>query len=340
MPGPLMMDIEGITINEREIKLLQHPLVGGVTLFTRNYQSIHQLIDLVKMIRHCLPDGIIAVDHEGGSVQRFKNEFTQLPAVSHLGKIHQEDPHTAKEYAHLLGWLMAVELLACDIDISFAPVLDLGKGISDVIKDRAFAQDKDSIIALSQAYVDGMHTAGMAATGKHFPGHGSVKADSHVALPIDDRTFQAIKNDDLVPFQTLVNHGIDGIMPAHIVYQQVDTKPACFSHYWLQTILRHELNFQGAIFSDDLNMVGAHAIGPPSQRAEQALAAGCDMVLLLNDPNSIGNVLEHLENCAFKPSVDSLQRLNNMRAEKSIQWVDLVENSKYQKAVEIARSIN
>jgi beta-N-acetylhexosaminidase len=278
----VMIDIEGASLSAEDRELLDHPAVGGLILFTRNFASRAQVVSLVQAIRRAARNKIlIAVDHEGGRVQRFRHEFTKLPAVRGLGHCYDQQPQQALQYSRDLGWLMAAELRAVDIDISFAPVLDLDWGASAIIGDRAFHQAPEAIVALVRAYIQGMHEAGMAATGKHFPGHGGVAADSHLELPIDDRPREEIWAKDLVPFRMLAAE-LDAVMPAHVVYRQIDQQPAGFSKIWLQQVLRRDLAFGGVIFSDDLSMEGAAFAGSFEDRTLTALEAGCDMVLVCN----------------------------------------------------------
>ncbi|MGB0894632.1 MAG: beta-N-acetylhexosaminidase [Parashewanella sp.] len=283
----LMLDLEGTVLLDNEISLLQHPKVGGVILFSRNYDNKKQLIQLVKSIRHVRPELLIAVDHEGGRVQRFIKEFTHIPAMGAILPTANNDKQQAVKWARELGFLMAIELLACDIDLSFAPVLDIN-GISDVIGTRAFADEPQMVTLLSDAFIDGLTDAGMGAVGKHFPGHGSVQADSHIAISKDNRDKQAIFEQDMLPFKAHIsNSKLRGIMPAHVIYSQLDDKPAGFSSFWLQDILRNELGFNGVIFSDDLGMKGASVAGDFLERAQAALTAGCDMILVCNNPDAV-----------------------------------------------------
>jgi beta-N-acetylhexosaminidase len=279
-----MLDLSGPELSPEERELLDHPAVGGVILFSRNFVDPPQMTALTSAI-HAIrePRLLIGVDQEGGRVQRFRDGFTRLPPAGQLGALYRDHPQRASRAAEQLGWLMAAELRAVGVDFSFAPVLDLNRGISQVIGDRAFAGRVPEVIELASAWMRGVHAAGMAAVGKHFPGHGGVAVDSHLALPRDDRPIERLRREDLVPFQRLVSRGMEAIMPAHVVFPEIDAQPAGFSAYWLQTILRREIGFQGVIFSDDLTMGGAAAIGSYRERADLAMSAGCDMVLVCND---------------------------------------------------------
>lgn len=290
---PLILDVQGVELEAQEKEILGHPLVAGVILFTRNFATIKQLKALVQQIRfYAKKEILIAVDHEGGRVQRFKEEFTLLPSAGSLLKFNEIEE--AKKLAFSSAWVMASELIACDIDLSFAPVLDLN-GISDVIQARAFSSSTDSTIELAREYVRGMKAAGMCSTGKHFPGHGSVKADSHIDLPVDNRTKAEIFNKDILPFSALVKCGaLDAVMPSHVVYQQCDDLPAGFSAYWLQDVLRQQLHFKGVIISDDLSMHGASFAGDHLSRAKNAIKAGCDLILACNDSKGAISILDNL----------------------------------------------
>lgn len=329
--GPVMLDLMGKELSAEERELLQHPLVGGVIFFTRNYESPQQLITLVKVVRQVSKDILLAVDHEGGRVQRFRPEFTRLPPLAQLGKKYDQEPLEALRLAHHAGWLMAAEVRAVGIDFSFAPVLDLNFGVSQVIGDRAFHRNPESVAKLAGAYIDGMRSAGMASTGKHFPGHGYVEADSHLAIPRDQRSLAEIMREDVYPFKTLFAHGLDAVMPAHVIYEQVDTQTAGFSKRWIQEILRAELGFNGVVFSDDLNMQGASVAGNYASRAEAALNAGCDMLLICN--NRAG-AIEILEKAELKPSVESSQRLERMRGQPFMNRSALLDNRYWQEAVD------
>ncbi|MGD9603473.1 MAG: beta-N-acetylhexosaminidase [Gammaproteobacteria bacterium] len=314
--GPLMIDLQGPTLSVEERELLRHPLVGGVILFSRNYESRAQLAALTAAI-HALraPRLLIAVDHEGGRVQRFREEFSALPPLHRLGERFERDPAEALRLASELGWLMASELRAADVDFSFAPVLDLYTTHSRIINERAFHDAPEIVARLAQAYVRGMHAAGMAAVGKHFPGHGSVAADSHHELPIDRRDLHVLRNRDLVPFRLLAAAGIEGLMPAHILFPAVDSVPVGYSRAWLGRILRGELEFQGAIFSDDLSMSGAAIAASTVERARMALDAGCDMCLVCNDRSAALQVIDRLRRPPEPIAQVRLMRMHGRRPE-------------------------
>lgn len=294
--GPVMLDLQGVELQADEMELLRHPLVGGVILFSRNYAGPDQLARMIAAI-HAIrtPQLLVAVDHEGGPVQRFREGFSRLPPARIFGEIHAQDPRRARRLAGAAGLLMASELRAVGVDFSFAPVLDLDRGLSCVIGERAFHASPDIVASLAHSYMLGMRRAGMPSTGKHFPGHGAVEADSHLSLPLDMRSYVDIEMEDLVPFQRMIRYGLAGIMPAHVLYPQVDTRPAGFSEFWLQEVLRKRLGFQGVIFSDDLSMEGAHCAGNHAERAAAAIAAGCDMVLVCNDRKGALEVLDGLQ---------------------------------------------
>jgi beta-N-acetylhexosaminidase len=279
-----MLDLMGTELTEEERELLQHPAVGGVILFTRNFAEPRQMVALTESIRAADARSLlIAVDQEGGAVQRFRNGLTRLPPAAAFGALHALDARAAAEAARALGWLMAAELRALGVDFSFAPVLDVEQGVSRVIGDRAFATEPDVVAALAGAWLDGVRSAGMAGCGKHFPGHGGVVADSHRELPEDPRPFAALERFDLLPFRRLMGAGLEAVMPAHVRYPAIAPEPAGFSSFWLRDLLRGRLRFEGAILSDDLNMTAADAAGAPAERALAALQAGCDMVLICNN---------------------------------------------------------
>ncbi|HIQ41049.1 MAG TPA: beta-N-acetylhexosaminidase [Sulfurivirga caldicuralii] len=294
--GAVMVDLAGPTLSEAERERLLHPQVAGVVLFTRNFESWQQLADLCEQIHRLRqPRLLIAVDHEGGRVQRFRQDgFTPLPPMARLGKLHDLNPMAADEAARALGWLMAAELLAVGVDFSFAPVVDLNHGRSQVIGERSFHGQAQTVAQLAGQWLAGMHEAGMAGVAKHFPGHGFAQADSHTDVAVDERDWEALQAD-LLPFQALIAQRVEGIMPAHVIYPAVDTRPAGFSPHWLQTILRQQMGFDGAIISDDLNMAAAKAVGNIVKRAELALAAGCDLLLALNDVAGADRLLYGLD---------------------------------------------
>ncbi|TXH71372.1 MAG: beta-N-acetylhexosaminidase [Thiothrix sp.] len=330
--GNLMMDLTGTDLSAEEVDLLAHPAIGGVIFFTRNYESTEQLRALVKLVRMAAQRPLLlAVDHEGGRVQRFRPQFTRLPAIAKLGEQYVQDPLEARQLAKRLGWLMAAELRAVDIDISFAPVLDLNYGVSQVIGDRSFHRDPDIVAELAAAYISGMREAGMASTGKHFPGHGFVEADSHLAIPLDLRSKEQIMQTDVIPFAKLMQQGLNAVMPAHVIYEQVDTQPAGFSRIWLQDILRQQLGFTGVIFSDDLSMEAAGVVGGYAERAEAALAAGCDMILACNQR---AGIIEILDKVKLQTSEASAQRLTNMLGKSFMNRSALLEHRYWQQTVD------
>ncbi|MBA4142408.1 MAG: beta-N-acetylhexosaminidase [Nitrosospira sp.] len=336
--GPVMLDIEGTKLTAADKSKLLHPLVGGVILFARNYSSFGQLVQLTAEI-HALrtPPLLIAVDHEGGRVQRFREDFTRLPPMRELGRIWDEHPGQARRLARQTGYVLAAELRASGVDFSFAPVLDMDYGYSCVIGDRAFHGRPQAVADLAHSLVAGLKSGGMSAVGKHFPGHGYIQADSHVELPIDQRAYSDIEMNDMVPFRKMIGFGLIGIMPAHIIYPQVDARPAGFSEFWLKKTLRGELGFEGCIFSDDLNMEGAAVAGDVLQRAESALNAGCDMVLICNNPQAAGALLTELQWDIPAISLARLARMHGQPHPKSI--VELHENPVFVQAVKEIASI-
>jgi beta-N-acetylhexosaminidase len=312
--GRLMLDVAGFTLTDSEREILACEQVGGLIIFARNYQSKQQLSDLIADIRQQSANIVIAVDQEGGRVQRFREEFVSLPPMFALHLSYQIDQSTALKQAREMGWLMACEVTSMDIDISFAPVLDLHWAHSCVIGTRSFGASHQQVSALTRQFIKGMKEAGMSSTGKHFPGHGWASADSHIESAIDERSFELIEKDDLQPFKQLIAAGLDAVMPAHVVYSKIDTQPAGFSKYWLQNVLRRQLQFDGVIFSDDLNMNGAHI--PDSNeysqyagRAVAALKAGCDIALVCNNPKGALEVREYLD----KNDLAKSDRLSRMR---------------------------
>lgn len=307
MIGALMLDIAGTHLTQEDIQLLQAPQVGGVILFSRNIESPQQVRALTDHMRQVRPDLLIAVDQEGGRVQRLKNGFTLLPAMGKFGQLYLTEPERALKLAEQCGWLMATEVLAVGIDFSFAPVLDIN-AISDVIGDRAFATNVQDIISLASAFMRGMKRAGMTNTGKHFPGHGSVKADSHVAAAVDPRSFDEIYKNDMQSFIQLQPQ-LDALMPAHVIYENVDPNPAGFSPYWIQKVLRQEMQFDGVLFSDDLTMQAACVAGGADARIKAALAAGCDMGLVCNQREAACLALDAITDLPLP----NQQRLERMR---------------------------
>lgn len=312
MIGPVMLDLAGLSLDPEERDLLRHPRVGGVILFSRNFSSRKQLSELTCAIRALSPTLLIGVDHEGGRVQRFREGFTVVPAMRELGKLYEADAEQALRIASQTGWLIGAELISHEIDISFAPVLDVDQGVSEVIGDRSFSSRPQQIIDLAQALISGMHDAGMAAVGKHFPGHGSVAADSHLQIPEDPRSLAEIECSDMLPFARL-SRLLDAVMPAHVIYSEADSKPAGFSRFWLTQVLRGKLGFQGAILSDDLSMEGASVGGTYAERAEVAMEAGCDMVLVCNNRKG---AIEVVENIAASEDISAV-RLAQLRRKKS-----------------------
>jgi beta-N-acetylhexosaminidase len=330
--GPVMLDVAGLELTPDDIERLQHPQVGGVILFARNFAAPLQLIQLAYSIRELRsPQLLVCVDHEGGRVQRFRHGFTTIPAMTELGKLWDRDPAQALAAARGCGFVIASELQAHGVDFSFTPVLDVDYGESSVIGDRALHHDPHTVAVLGEALQAGLNAAGMSSVGKHFPGHGYVRADSHHEIPIDERTLTEISATDLVPFQRMARSGMGGMMPAHVIYPKVDSKAAGFSSVWLQKILREKLGFDGLIFSDDLSMEGASTAGGVMSRANSALNAGCDMVLLCNDPRAQDTLLEGLERRPVAPTL--ARRLEKMRG-RAISTVALKANAAYLAATE------
>jgi len=318
--GPIMLDVAGLTLAQDEQEKINHPNTGAVILFSRNYQDPEQVTELINQIRAARNGNIlIAVDQEGGRVQRFRHGFTRLPSADSYAQ--------SPELAESAGWLMAAELLAVGVDFSFAPVLDIDCGVSEIIGNRSFSTDPALAARLSGLFRKGMNEAGMAATGKHFPGHGAVALDSHLTLPIDERDLDSIRAKDLLPFKQLIEEGLEGIMPAHVVYPKVDPNPAGFSPFWIQQILRKELNFNGTVFSDDLSMEGAASVGDFPERARLAQLAGCDMILVCNNPAAAEQVLE-----ALPISQDPIreQRLSRMQGKPQMNREQLMRTEKWQ----------
>lgn len=337
--GPVMLDLRGVHLEDDEREMLAHPLVGGVILFSRNYTDPEQLQVLTRDI-HAIrqPALLIAVDHEGGRVQRFRQGFTQLPPCACYGEIYDEDKEAGLRAAENAGWLMAMELLCSGVDFSFAPVLDINQGISKVIGDRSFHSRGEVVVDLAKHFCRGMKKAGMPATGKHFPGHGGVKEDSHHAAPVDPRKFQDIVSRDMLPFERLINAHLQGIMPAHVLFSDVEQRPAGFSRYWLQQVLRGQLGFQGTIFSDDISMAGAEVLGSYTERAEAAIDAGCDMVLVCNNQKAAIKVLQTLNQ---RPSPAAQFRLIRMHGRKQEMTLgQLYANAEWKQVSESIRGLD
>ena len=329
--GPVMIDVEGLELTHADRERLRHPQVGSVILFARNFESQRQLIDLTRDIRALRsPTLPIAVDHEGGRVQRFKVGFTRIPPMRELGEQFDEQENQGLAAARACGLVIGTELQAHGVDFSFTPVLDLDYGGSSVIGDRAFHRDPATVAMLARALHDGLDEAGMTTVGKHFPGHGYVRGDSHHEVPVDERTLQQIEREDLQPFATLAPF-MGGVMPAHVIYPAVDDKPAGFSRTWLQDILRKRLRFDGVIFSDDLSMEGASTAGGIVERAEAAFEAGCDVVPVCNSPASVDKLLDGI---ARRPIAAALgKRLERMRG-RAITDAALETSAAYLAAVE------
>lgn len=326
--GPVMIDIAGPAVTEHERDMLRHPNTGAVILFKRNFVDPEQIAELIRDIRAARHgELLLAVDQEGGRVQRFQQGFTRLPPAA----VYAAHP---PELARDAGWLMAAEVLAVGADFSFAPVLDVDRGVSAVIGDRSFSTDPLQAAQLAGAFRDGMNAAGMAAVGKHFPGHGAVALDSHLALPVDERDLDTLRAKDLLPFKQLIAAGLEGVMPAHVVYPQVDDRPAGFSSRWIREILRGELGFDGAVFSDDLSMEGAASAGDFAVRAQLAQQAGCDMLLVCNNPQAAEQVLERLPITA---DAQRERRLLAMRGKTALSWAQLHADARWRS---IAQRLN
>jgi beta-N-acetylhexosaminidase len=331
--GPAVIDVVGLALTDEDRNRLRHPAAGGVILFARNYQNPEQLsalTDEIEKLRE--PALLLCVDHEGGRVQRFREGFSAIPPMRTLGRLWDRDAAAARETARAIAYIVGAELAAHGIDFSFAPVLDLDYGGSSVIGDRALHFDPSAVGALGACIVKGFADAGMGAVGKHFPGHGYAEADSHVAVPRDERKFTEIAKKDLVPFRATIEAGLAAVMPAHVIYSQVDQEPAGYSKHWLQEVLRGKLGFQGIIFSDDLSMEGASVAGGVPERARAALAAGCDMVLLCNDPAGQELLLDSLKDV---PPANS-DRLERMRKKGGR---DLRKSVAYRESQELLKNL-
>ena len=319
-----MIDVESYHLNIEDMQRIKHPLVGGVILFARNYQNKNQLKQLVSQIRDIKKNILIGVDHEGGRVQRFKDGFTSLPPMAMLGKMYDQDKQKAKDFASLVGWVIAKELGGCDIDFSFTPVLDVNYGASSVIGDRAFHEQVSPVIELANNLIQGLEDGGMQAIGKHFPGHGFIKEDTHLEKGEDKRKFSDIKENDLKVFASLIDVGIKGIMPSHIIYSSCDSLPSGLSRFWLQDQLRVQLGFKGAIFSDDMSMKAAKFIKENIvERLLMALNAGCDMVLLCNSPKEVDYALT---NVRWNIDTNSIARLAAMKLDNTKNKIDIYKH--------------
>lgn len=340
-PGPVTLDVVGLELNSQDRRRIQDPLTGGVILFGRNFANRKQLTKLTGDIKKLRPDVLISIDHEGGRVQRAKQDgFTHLPAMRKLGELwsaKNTSKHTAQSAALAMaaatacGYVLGTELRACGVDFSFTPVLDLDFGRSGVIGDRSFGRDPQIVFALAKSLNDGLRMAGMANCGKHFPGHGWAEADSHVAIPVDERSLQDILNNDAKPYEWL-DLSLAAVMPAHVIYPQVDSLPAGFSKIWLHSVLRQELGFEGVIFSDDLSMEGASVAGSVVKGAELALEAGCDAVLICNRPDLADQLLKDLRVSKAKQS-ESTSRLNRLMPQSpALDWNALQKEAQYQHA--------
>ncbi len=319
--GRLIVDIEGISLSDADIHLIQDPNVGGLILFERNFNSQEQLKSLCKDIRDIKEDILIAVDHEGGRVQRFKKDFTQIPSMQSLGNIAKSNYAQGLALAKDIGWLLASELIACGIDISFTPVLDLDTDKSIIIGDRAFSDDPQLVIDLAEALINGMQEAGMSATGKHFPGHGGVFKDSHIEAPIDNRELAELFEKDLKPYIVLKDI-LSGVMTAHLTYPKIDSEAVSFSYFWLTTFMREQIGFKGVIFSDDLSMKGADIAGSYSEKARKSLEAGCDMLIVCNNRQGAKEVADFLT----KNNISKISKIQTMLKTKDIDWNNLQDD--------------
>lgn len=338
MHGPLMLDVSSTELTPHDIEMLQHPATGGVILFARNFESrqqIHRLIEQIHEQR--TPPLLVAVDQEGGRVQRFRDGFTRLPPPAAILRYCNGDIDHARQVTREIAWLMAAELRTVGVDFSFAPVLDLDYGVSEVIGDRAFAPHAEQAASLGQAWMMGAREAGMISVGKHFPGHGAVVADSHLELPVDQRKAEDILHQDLYPFRKAISNGLEGIMPAHVIYSDCDPNLAGFSRFWLQKVLRGELGFKGVIFSDDLSMQATQETGGYPERARAALDAGCDIVLVCNNGDAAQEVAESLRDHHDPVSMARCVRLHGRPAP---DWEHLREQPRWENAVELAANVN
>jgi beta-N-acetylhexosaminidase len=343
-PGPITLDVVGLELTRDDCRRIEHPLTGGVILFGRNFANRNQLTALTRSIKAIRPDVLISIDHEGGRVQRCRADgFTHLPAMRKLGELWMRAPKKSKAAyasesaiaavtaATACGYILAAELRACGVDFSFTPVLDLDFGRSGVIGDRSFSSDPQIVYALAKALNSGLQLAGMANCGKHFPGHGWAEADSHVAIPVDERSLNTILQYDAKPYEWL-DLSLAAVMPAHVIYPKVDSLPAGFSRVWLQTILRQQLAFEGVIFSDDLSMEGASVAGDVVKGAELALSAGCDAVLICNRPDLADQLIHDLKVSKAKLEKSAIRLNRLMPTSAAIAWTDLQVEKQYQRS--------
>lgn len=344
-PGPIILDVEGIALNQHDIRRIKNPLTGGVILFGRNFQSRKQLTALTKSIKQVRSDILICIDHEGGRVQRCKTDgFTHLPAMRRLGDLwmrtgtRASSAIAAMKAATACGYVLATELRACGVDFSFTPVLDLDYGRSGVIGNRAFHRNPEIVYVLAKSLNEGLRLGDMANCGKHFPGHGWAEADSHVAIPKDERSLKSIEGDDTKPYEWL-DISLTSVMPAHVIYPKIDSLPAGFSSIWLQTILRQKLKFGGVIFSDDLSMEGASVAGDVVQGAQLALKAGCDAVLICNRPDLADRLLNELS-ISHKKITESSTRLRKLFPKiESQSWDELQKDAEYLHAKDLIKTL-
>lgn len=336
--GPVMLDVAGLALDDADRKRLMHPQVGGVILFARNYHSPQQLKSLSAEIRALRsPQLVVAVDQEGGRVQRFREGFQPLPAMARLGELYDRDQGLALQKAETFAWVMAAELLHYGVDLSFAPVLDVGDPISSVIGDRAFHRQPEIITRLANAWIRGMRKAGMEAVGKHFPGHGSVQGDSHHVMPFDQRSFAEIEARDLIPFRRVIATHLTGIMMAHVIYDKVDALAAGYSKRWIEQVLRTQLGFDGIVFSDDLSMSGAESVGGYADRARRSLQAGCDILLVCNNPEGADEVLNSL---AGYNNPTSQLRMIRLHGKPPLHAEGLFNSQQWQHAVNELQQFN
>ena len=317
----LMIDIEGPFLNQEDIELIGSPHVGGLILFERNFLDRNQITDLCFEIKSKKPEIIIAVDQEGGRVQRFKKGFSQIPPMQKLGDLVSYDKHAGLDLCKNAGWLIASELIASGIDLSFSPVLDLDQDLSSIIGDRAFSDQIDIVIECARAFIFGMNEAGMACVGKHFPGHVSISEDSHLEKPIDRRALNEIEKKDLIPFKELINN-LDGIMTAHILFPEVDERITTFSKIWIKQILKEQMKFEGMIFSDDLSMEGTSEFKSFYDKTKNAIISGCEMILICNNREGAKDALKYFE----ENKIEASEKTFSMLMANDVSWKDLEKN--------------